>query len=80
MDIEEIENLEFVKERIIKIEDIFQDKQDIILDSKKLEMFLNGVKLKVKLNNGIYRIYNTESNFIGLGEVKTETLKRDVIL
>ena len=43
-------------------------------------MFLNGVKLKVKLNNGIYRIYNTESNFIGLGEVKTETLKRDVIL
>ena len=40
MDIEEIENLEFVKERIIKIEDIFQDKQDIILDSKKLEMWM----------------------------------------
>ena len=38
-----------------------------------------GVKLTYKLNDGIYRIYNSDK-FIGLGIVENELLKRDIII
>ena len=44
-----------------------------------LFIFLNGVKLTYKLNDGIYRIYNSDK-FIGLGIVENELLKRDIVL
>ena len=50
------------------------------MDNKKIELFLNGVKLKTNLQNGIYKIYNEDNAFIGTGEIKEEKLKRDVIL
>ena len=50
-----------------------------ILENRKLELFLNGVKLTYKLNDGIYRIYNNDK-FIGLGIVENELLKRDIVL
>jgi tRNA pseudouridine55 synthase len=65
---------------IISIENFFENKEKIVLDSKMLEQFFNGVKLKMPLHNDIFRIYNDEDKFIGLGIVKDEMLKRDVIL
>lgn len=53
------------KSKIIQIEEIFKNKENIILDNKKLEAFLNGVQLTYNVNDNIYRIYNN-SQFIGL--------------
>ena len=75
-----INNKNFIKEHLIKFEDIFENKGKIILDNKKMDLFLNGVKLGYKLENDVYRIYNEQDEFIGTGEVKDKFLKRDVIL
>lgn len=72
-------DLNFIKDKIISIEDIFKDESKVFLDGRKLELFLNGVKLKTSEKDGIYRVYVSD-NFIGLGEIKRGLLKRDVIL
>ena len=43
-------------------------------------MFLNGVNLEFKLEDGIYRIYNEKNEFIGTGTIKSNVLKRDIIV
>lgn len=73
------ENSLIVNEKIISIEKIFADKEKINLNDRKKELFLNGVKLTFEKPNDIYRIYNN-SEFIGLGTIKDNLLKRDVIL
>lgn len=50
------------------------------MDSKRIELFLNGVKLKTDLEDGIYKIYNKDNMFIGTGEINNKDLKRDVIM
>lgn len=59
--IEEIENkrndLEKLKDKIIQVEEIFKDKPKFILNSRKMQLFLNGVNLKVDKENDRY-IYN----------------------
>lgn len=76
-----LEELENRKEsaKFIEIEDIFADKEKIILDENKLKLFLNGVMLTYELPDGIYQIYN-DNKFIGLGILKNRLLKRDVII
>ena len=64
---------------LISIEDLFNDCEKIELDERKIRLFLDGVKLTFKLENGIYRVYNNKK-FVGLGIVKNELLKRDVIV
>lgn len=59
---------------------MFKDKEKIILNGKRLEQFLNGVKLNCNLQDGMCRVYNGDSTFLGLGEVKENKLKRDVII
>lgn len=71
-----LENL--CEENIITVEEMFNDIQKIDLNDRKLQLFLNGVMLTVELEDGIYRIYN-RNNFIGLGIVKNNLIKRDVI-
>jgi len=44
-----------------------------------LQLFLNGVKLTWQVEDGIYKIYNN-GNFIGIGTVKNNLLKRDIII
>jgi tRNA pseudouridine55 synthase len=72
-------NEEFVNENFITIEDLFKKNTAIKLESKKLQLFLNGVMLSVNLADDVYRIYSSE-NFIGIGVVKNNLLKRDVII
>ncbi len=74
------ENLEFFKNKLIKIEDIFQNETKVVLNDKELELFLNGVKLNSSFDNGICKIYNETNNFIGIGTINNNKLKRDVIV
>lgn len=73
------ENNEFLNEHFITFEKHFENNDEIILNDRKLSLFLNGVNLSFDLMDGIYKIYNN-SNFIGIGTVKNNLLKRDIIL
>ena len=73
------DNEEFLKNNIISIEKVFENKNRINLNERKKELFLNGVKLTNDLEDDIYLIYSN-NKFIGLGEVKEKLLKRDVIV
>lgn len=78
--IEELkENKTKVEENLISIEEAFILKPKIELQPKGLELFLNGVQLTYKLPDEIYRIYS-KGTFIGLGIIKNELLKRDVVI
>lgn len=68
-----------IENKIITVEKLFKKVDSINLDNRKLELFLNGVKLTFKICDGVYRVYNN-NKFIGLGIVEKELLKRDVIL
>lgn len=66
----------------ISIEEFFTKYKkidSINLNDRKLELFLNGVKLTVENKDNVYRIYN-KNEFIGIGIVKDKLLKRDVII
>lgn len=68
-----------IENKIITIEEIFKYLSKIELDSRKLELFLNGLQLTYNLEDGLYRIYNN-NKFIGLGIVKNKLLKRDIVI
>lgn len=74
------DNLDYLRKNTISIEEILKNKDKIILEYKQLEMFLNGVKIGLKRENGVYRIYNSKEGFIGTGIVEDNKLKRDVII
>lgn len=65
---------------IITIEQYFNYLEKIVLNSRKLELFLNGVKLTFEVPNGIYNIYNSNNEYIGIGIVEDNLLKRDIVL
>lgn len=73
------EKKEYIENHFISIEKFFCDKPKIELEERKLEHFLNGVRLTNKNPDGIYRIY-FNSEFLGLGIIKDNLLKRDVII
>lgn len=77
----ELDDLDITKarENLITIEKIFENNNKIDLDDRKIELFLNGVKLSYDLKDGLYRIYN-KNQFIGLGIIKDKLLKRDVVI
>ncbi len=70
---------QYLKSNVITIEEMFKENDKIDLNNKKLQLFLNGVQLTYKLKEGIYKVYN-EDKFIGIGTVKNNLLKRDIIL
>lgn len=76
--IDDLDNIN-IEEEIISIEKVFEDKPKIDLNNRKLELFLNGVQLTHDLDDGLYRVYNS-NNFIGLGIVKNKLLKRDIVI
>ena len=73
---------EFMNEHFISIEKFFENKEknDIYLSEEKIEKFLNGVKITYKLKNGMYRIYSKDKAFIGMGSVKNNSLKRQIVV
>ena len=77
---ENAKNKEFWTENMITIEEFFKDKPKILLPEYKLKLFLNGVNLSPKAQDGIYRIYNEENEFIGTGVIKGSLLKREIVI
>ena len=77
--IDENTTKEYIEEHIIGIEELFEKNPKIEINQKKLLLFLNGVKLSIESEDGVYRIYS-ENKFIGLGTVNKGLLKRDIIL
>ena len=74
------EEKEWIQKHVLTIEDLFIEKEELELSAKKLELFLNGVKLEIRSKDGIYRIYTEKHQFIGLGILEKGRLKRDVIV
>ena len=72
-------NADNIKEKIITIDNIFKDLEEITLNERKLQLFLNGVKLTINHEDGIYKIYS-KNTFIGIGIVENKLLKRDIII
>ncbi len=70
---------------IISIEEIFKDRQKIDLPKKYLKQYLNGVSIIRDENRFesekeyVCRIY-TNNKFIGLGIIKDNKLKRDLVI
>lgn len=73
-----LQQLQEGKISYITMEELFQEKQAISLEKQRLQPFLNGVKLTMKQQDGVYRIY-VDEKFIGIGIVNKEFLKRDII-
>lgn len=72
-----LENLS--EKNVIFAEKLCEKYEKVELNTRKLELFLNGVMLTIDLKDGIYRVYH-DQKFIGLGMVKNKLIKRDVIL
>lgn len=78
--IENAVKLEDLSEKnVISVEKLCEEYEKIELNDRKLELFLNGVMLTIHAEDGIYKVYH-EQKFIGLGIVKNELIKRDVIV
>ena len=63
------EDIEKGNYKIITMQEFFENFPKITLNSRKKELFLNGVMLTYELDDGIYNIYS-EEQYIGLGIVK----------
>ena len=79
-----IQNNKYLENHIISVEDLFiklnGENNKIILNTKKLKLFLNGAKLSYNTKDGEYRIYNEKNEFIGIGSIKNNLLKREIIV
>ncbi len=75
-----IDNTNFIKSKIISMEQVFDNLDKIKLFEKQIKPFLNGVMLTFKKEDGIYNIYNQANNYLGTGIIKNNLLKRDVII
>lgn len=75
----ELQNINLVKSKIITAEELFADKLKIKLKNEDILKLINGVKLYTKNSNDIYKIYNENDEFIGLGQVIDNMLKREYI-
>ena len=73
-------NNTFLNKYLLKTEEVFNKFQKVILNKRKEELFLNGVKLTFDLEDGLYNIYSIDNKYIGIGEVKDKLLKRDVVI
>ena len=76
-----LEDLESSKNfNVISIENFFKDKKEIILSPRSFIGFINGMKLLTDEPNDVYRIYDINKKFVGIGIVKSGILKRDIVI
>lgn len=76
--IEEIKNKKDVEKYLITLEKYFSNKNNIEL--KDITPFLNGVQISYNLPDDLYKIYDENGKFIGIGTIKNKSLKRDIII
>ena len=64
------------KENIIKIEDAFPNFSIINLSNGNLKKFINGLEISdIEEKEGLYRVFDLNDDFIGIGEIKDNALK-----
>ena len=64
------------KENIIKIEDAFPNFSIINLSNDNLKKFINGLEInEIEEKEGLYRVFDLNNDFIGIGEIKDNALK-----
>ena len=64
------------KENIIKIEDAFPNFSIINLSNGNLKKFINGLEINdIEEKEGLYRVFDLNDDFIGIGEIKDNALK-----
>ena len=84
--IDELENkqndVDFINNQIISLEQLFNNKKEILLQNQQIKPFLNGVEIPQNIEDGIYKVYvyNNIKEFIGTGIVKDNKIKRDIIV
>jgi len=77
---ENVNNLNWIEKHIISIENLMDKYPRLDLPTKKLEPFLNGVKLSAENHeDGVYKVY-CDSRFLGSCIVADAKVKRDIIL
>ena len=64
-------NDDFLNNNLIMMEEVFANLPKLNLNSRKLELFLNGVMLTFKNQDGLYNIYDEKNNYIGTGTIKS---------
>ena len=73
-------NIDWINNHIISAEDIMSRYPRFDIPNKKLDLFLNGVRLDVEnKEDGVYRVY-CNNVFLGSGVVLDARIKRDIIL
>lgn len=65
-------------DKIVSIEEYYEENKKITLSDEELNKFLNGVKLEVQSSDQIVRVYN-KGKYIGLGTIEDKLLKRFII-
>lgn len=65
-------------DKIVSIEEYYEENKKITLNDDELGRFLNGVKMEVESSDQIVRVYN-KGKYIGLGTVEDKVLKRYII-
>ena len=75
-----INNEEFINSKIISIEKLFCEKSSIKLNNRKLQLFLNGVRITQEYDDDIYKIYKENNEFVGIGTIEKQLLKRDIVI
>ncbi len=65
-------------DKIITIEEYYEENKKITLSDEELNRFLNGVLIDVQSSNQIVRVYN-KGKYIGLGTVEDKKLKRFIV-
>ena len=74
-------NEEIESKYFIDIETAFKTYGAINLKTdNELKLFINGMMLVKKREDDVYRIYDKDNKFIGLGVVQNNILKRDIVL
>lgn len=72
------EQIEKGNYKLWTMEEIFKELPKLELNDRKRELFLNGVMLTFEVEEGVYNIYSS-GKYIGLGTVRNNLLKRDIV-
>lgn len=75
-------NNDFLQKHLITIEKLFiklYKENEIQLNDKKLQLFLNGVKFSLNNPEGLYRIYDENNKFLGIGCIESGRLSRKIV-
>ena len=79
-EVEEMKNNGKIDDIFYNVETLFNSYGQVVISDSDMEKFLNGVKLDTNLEDGIYKLYNEQKQFIGLGNIKDKYIKRDFII